>query len=57
MEWKSFLYLSQDGTEKLLIVAGNFSLYVKASIVLLNQDGTENLPQPGWNGEAPDDDE
>ena len=38
--------------EKLLMVAGNFSLYVEASIVLLNQDGTENLPQPGWNGEA-----
>jgi hypothetical protein len=39
------------------MVAGNFSLYVEASIVLLNKDGTENLPQPGWNGEAPDDGE
>jgi hypothetical protein len=45
--------------EKVLMVAGNFSLYVEASIVLLTQDGTENfaLPQLGWNGEAPDDGE
>jgi hypothetical protein len=40
------------------MVASNFSLF-EASIVLLNQDGTENfaLPQLGWNGEAPDDGE
>jgi hypothetical protein len=39
------------------MVTSNFSLYFEASIVFLNQDETENLPQLGWNGEAPGDGE